>query len=52
MTSSPRRIATAIAALFAALTMTFAVAGCNDDGAESGSNSESGSSSSSGSSSQ
>ena len=42
MTSTPRRILTGIAALFAAFTLTFAVAACgDDDGADSGSTSES-----------
>ena len=43
MTSTPRRILTGIAALFAAFTLTFAVAACggDDDGADSGSVSES-----------
>ena len=44
MTSTPRRILTGIAALFAAFTLTFAVAACGggeDDGADSGSVSES-----------
>jgi hypothetical protein len=48
MTSKPRRFLTAIAAVFTAFTLTFAVAACggDDDGADSGSSSDSESSSS------